>query len=770
MEDLSIDRNIHMLEIFYPQNIVEETSILQNLKSFGINYFLGDTSLEWNCFLDYVWLTKQMDLFMENKDPHNLLFLDVGCGKSSFHNFIENRYGVFVLGIDRPEGFCHQDELCNVNYMGDFLDMKGLPENSVDVIFWLSSIEHNEYPKIKQLFEKSLRLLKPGGLFLATVPVADKRGWFDSSQQTNLSVDDCKRIFEVEQIHGDLVTAKAQFRENILYLKEKYQTRFGSFDENAPEYVIGGIRVQKEIINHQSLESVSTKPLILFIPSNDTHTHWMLPISQRIDNYQFMVFPLRHENADVALRKENHDYYQYAPGLLRYLSPDLIVLGNDWGTDELDVILESQVLGIPTICIQEGPLLFSPVKGQLQNADYAFLQGEVMKKYVGNQKVVVTGNPKYDEYVKTQLPSLPRVMINCNFTYGIFEEKRNSWIEDVVQACQKLGLEYFISQHPRDYGELPAKYPVIKSNAYKVKEQLEQSSILISRFSTLIYEGLLLGRQVIYYNSMPEPFPLFQTDNNGALLCAENFDELTIALKNAINMTPDPILLDDYLNLHCNGAHQKAVETCAREIYTIVGEGKKNSKVIGWKTQHYYERAVKLIKLNQEMVADRDRLWQEVQMWQDDNQKKVEELNRLTNALQEMTADRDRLWQEVLMWHNDTQKKEEELDKLTNHLQVMTADRDRLWREVLMWHDEAQKKDESLLAYTKLLQDFDIIRGERDSIESSRDDILRERNAVQQELDRIQRTRMFRLIRYYQKSRLIQYMTRIYKRLIIKSF
>ena len=99
----------------------------------------------------------------------------------------------------------------------------------------------------------------------------------------------------------------------------------------------------------------------------------------------------------------------------------------------------------------------------MQYADYAFVLGEEMKKYLVRDNVIVTGNPKFDVLQKFEYPEKPVVMINCNFTYNIFEDIRSQWVSDVVEACNALDIPFFISQHPRDKGEFPEEWEVIKS-------------------------------------------------------------------------------------------------------------------------------------------------------------------------------------------------------------------------------------------------------------------------------------------------------------------
>ncbi len=562
----------NMIEIIYPDNVRKEEKILELLSDYGIHHLDPDPKTGWNYALDHFWLSKQIEKFLVGRQGQNIICLDVGCGNSKFHNFLEDRFGIFIIGIDRIDGYCKQEILNNVNYVGDFLSFDRLPENSADIIFWLSSIEHNELQTIQSLYEKSMQLLKPGGLFLATIALAEKSSWFEQAQQTNLDLTDVQKIFGPVEVLGDFNQAFSQYQNDVLLLRQRYQNRYGEFTEKSPEYIVAGIRCEKGPLGNAEMnpgEALVAAYPITFIPSNDTHVHWMTPIANLVEAYQFMVFPERKENADSALQSTGHPYFQYAPGLFSVIRTSLVVLGNDWGKEEQEVIRECRILGIPSICIQEGPLHFSNTKFYLQNADFAFLQGEVMKKYVGNQNAVITGNPKYDQLQKLPLPSRPCVMVNCNFTYGIYEEYRDQWLKDIIRACQELQVDYFISQHPRDTGILPDEYNVVRSNAFLVNDQIKKSTLLVSRFSTLIYEALLMGRGVVYYDPMHESFRLIKENNNGAIYYGDDYESLKNALKQALENSVPASVLDEFLNVHCNLGNGRATQNCVREINKI---------------------------------------------------------------------------------------------------------------------------------------------------------------------------------------------------------
>ena len=168
------------------------------------------------------------------------------------------------------------------------------------------------------------------------------------------------------------------------------------------------------------------------------------------------------------------EFSYYQPGQLAELDPSIVVLGNDSGREERQIILEARLLGLPSVCIQEGAMTLRA--DELMNAECTlFAQGPEILKYVQRDKVKVTGNPKYDDLLDLPLPEIERVLINCSFAYGNDEEKRKKWVDDAVAACKATGLDFLIAQHPRDNGVFPESDPVIRSNVFIIKQLLRRA-------------------------------------------------------------------------------------------------------------------------------------------------------------------------------------------------------------------------------------------------------------------------------------------------------
>ena len=606
-----------MITILNPSEIEKETTIIRELEIFGLNHLTTKEDIGWNYILDHVWLTQKIEDYYKKINKINPIIMDVGCGNSLFHNFLEKRLGVNIWGIDRPEGYCHQEVVRNVDFLVDFLDFNYFEPNSVDIIFWLSSIEHNQIQQIKRLFNKSLELLRSGGLLLITFPLSMKTEWFNESQQTNLSPADALEIFEENNINGSLNEILEQYQKNTLKLREKYIKRYGSLEADVPRFVVSGLSkaIIKEGINNTNNNFSNLYGPHLFFPHSDTHVQWMIPIANGLGSSKFVTFPeQKSENAELRLKENGIDFYEYSPSLIYKLKPRVLVFGNDWSNPE--VFQLAKEIKVPTIVIQEGVLDFiTPGSDKMQVADYAFIQGEIMKRYLRRPRMIITGNPKYDLLHELPIPEKNVIMVNCNFTYGIFIKERKNWLDDVVDVINKLQIKFFVSKHPRDPGGFTEGVEVVNSNAFLINEQLSKCSIVITRFSTIVYEAIVAGRQVVYYNPHGEDFGLLCNDETGTIIYAKNRMELKNAIIEAINrknMTTLKVRRDSFLLAHIGTIQHEATKRCQNEIIKIIDQNRLSYK-------HLYNLYIESLRIRSEnekalnyQVGIKKRLWMKI--------------------------------------------------------------------------------------------------------------------------------------------------------------
>jgi SAM-dependent methyltransferase len=83
-------------------------------------------------------------------------------------------------------------------YNQDLLNLVDIPENSLDAVVAVSALEHNDPDSLVMVVNELLRVLKPGGVLLATLCAAPDRDWFHKpSAGWCYTEDSLRRIFNL---------------------------------------------------------------------------------------------------------------------------------------------------------------------------------------------------------------------------------------------------------------------------------------------------------------------------------------------------------------------------------------------------------------------------------------------------------------------------------------------------------------------------------------------------------------------------------------------
>lgn len=93
--------------------------------------------------------------------------LDVGCGSGAAMEFLKSK-GFEVCGVDMSEdalAFCRQK---NLDVVHGFADRIPYDDKTFDIVLALDVLEHLDRPQ--DAIREIERILKPGGLFIASVP------------------------------------------------------------------------------------------------------------------------------------------------------------------------------------------------------------------------------------------------------------------------------------------------------------------------------------------------------------------------------------------------------------------------------------------------------------------------------------------------------------------------------------------------------------------------------------------------------------------------
>jgi len=365
------------------------------------------------------------------------------------------------------------------------------------------------------------------------------------------------------------------------------------------------LKISKKTTYYESFDQIK----VLFAPNNETHVKMLYPISKYFINSRFVIFNDA-QNAGKYLNKLGVMYefineqklnskrkslmqvlYKCVPvgfknkikNILKieiqdiptiFISrsnwkPDIIIFGNDWSYTK-KLIAEAKLLKIPTVCIMEGPQDFESPGRPMTRANHIFLQGALHSLYLDRDEFYITGNTRLENKAKTTLPKKHCVMINSNFTHGIYEEWRDRWINDIIMVCEKLNIDYFISRHPRDNGDFKGKI-VIDSDAFKIDAQIAKATLVISRFSNVVYEALVQGRPVVYYNPHKEDKKILTNGKPKAILYSDNINVLKNNIIKGIEYDEQlKAKIEKFLLLHCGVNENNNDKRAAEGILDIV--------------------------------------------------------------------------------------------------------------------------------------------------------------------------------------------------------
>jgi hypothetical protein len=347
----------------------------------------------------------------------------------------------------------------------------------------------------------------------------------------------------------------------IQFFRNKYAADLSLHIENVfKKYLEEDTGRELLFFDADKIPTVKNERLIAFYSQSDTLANNTLCLISENPNYRYISYiPTdKAENADSFFEKNNIEFIRYSYRHLKKSQPDLLVLYNDWTKAAIRIISQCHLLGIPVVCIQESIINFGDSFKRMQRSDDVMIQGVRSSLMLPRRQFYLTGNPRY--YHSDESKNAPEyALINCNFTYNIYDRIRTGWLDDVTSALDELGINYIISQHPRDNGDLNKYKNVIRSSSTGLDEQLKRAGLLITRFSSLIHESLIRGVPVIYYNPHNEKMHYDFGFNPGFLAEAGNKNTLKESVSSLYKKNISGKELESYLNEHCLPAGKNPV-------------------------------------------------------------------------------------------------------------------------------------------------------------------------------------------------------------------
>lgn len=360
------------------------------------------------------------------------------------------------------------------------------------------------------------------------------------------------------------------------FLKYNDSFSFVEVEDVFEEYVANNQKISFFQITNK-LESNKNKTIVLYAQS-DTLANSCYNIYKNVKGFHFvLMYPSYYdEGAKQFFDTHEVESIEFSVKRLRKLKPDLFIMLNDWSKTAKRVVNICRFYHIPNVCLQESIIDFGDHFKRMEYADNVFVQGIQTVFDLKRKSYFLTGNPRYEVEINQKSKDL-KVLINSNFTYGIFEDIRDQWLDDIVSVLTKNNIDFKISQHPRDMGDL-SRFgdKVLESNSKRVSQQIEMSDVIITRFSSLIHESVLKGKNVVYYNPHNEKMNYNFRFNESFLSLCKNTDELNSYFSHL--PLSDQEEINDYITNHITPMHSKVNQNLSElfENYKFRNHNKVN--------------------------------------------------------------------------------------------------------------------------------------------------------------------------------------------------
>lgn len=320
---------------------------------------------------------------------------------------------------------------------------------------------------------------------------------------------------------------------------------------------------------------------IVFIPHSAYHVWTISLIGNALKEIgvDFITVDISAEWRDGKVRaaaaEHGVDLIALSEFVLGRYKPRAIVTFNDWDPVTRPIIIAAKASGIRTIAIVEGIQDYDDAdvhwkRYAYKTSDVVLLPGDFDKKHFEGHKATIAsvGVPRIESLrLKRKRQWLkdvtPRVLINCNFSYGVLVEHRDRWLTEAVEAVLELGMIPVISRHPGDTGVLFPEYVSVAS----FYDAMEGCDVSIQRFASGVLECLARDIGVIYFNPHGEKVDKFQADPMGAYTLALDKPALKEQLADWWNLHEMAIVRGPaFLDHHSGPMGEGAIVRCARAL------------------------------------------------------------------------------------------------------------------------------------------------------------------------------------------------------------
>ncbi|MGB7961845.1 MAG: glycosyltransferase [Propionicimonas sp.] len=284
---------------------------------------------------------------------------------------------------------------------------------------------------------------------------------------------------------------------------------------------------------------------VLLVPQSRYHVDELGPLLEALRERGRRAYLSAGPGHDAIILNEIGRYTDQAvawdPELPLHASLDGVVVLNDWGRQSRHLVNAAQSVGAATFAKVEGVQDFEDAdtgrhRSAYRTADYVLGQGRNDVAALPDRPVHVVGSSRLERIWALGIHGTDKddVLVNLNFTYDVMPEAAAPWMRSVEAAANEAGVGYRVSLHPAQ-PELGMDLPIAVD---PLRHELTRCGVLVTRFSTVVFEAMARGVPVIYHNPHGERVPTFQ-DPRGAFLKTSSHAELVSALHTAMGWRAD---------------------------------------------------------------------------------------------------------------------------------------------------------------------------------------------------------------------------------------
>jgi hypothetical protein len=340
------------------------------------------------------------------------------------------------------------------------------------------------------------------------------------------------------------------------------------------------LRLEANTIYRAFLPKLDTLPMITLIPHNAFNIRSLNLVAKQLESLgheaQFWDIQDRHgenvrdEANALGIRMRTFTYKDFFAS-----KPSALVTMNDWGTITKWVTLICNSIGTPTFSIVEGVQDFDDSQTRdnpffkrrypYSRSKFQLVSGKYDLSFFSEQTAKVVGLARLDSMrtASSSRPDNDRVLINCNFSYGVHADKALTWVSEITKTCLELNIPYVICQHIADDTDL-SNFNVSDKSIY---EEIDCSTVMVSRFSSCVLEAFAMKKPVVYFDNFKEGITKF-SDPKGAFVIAKTEKQLREAIRQTISDYDGFVdRSQDFLNHHVDyNPNQSSPRRAAIEI------------------------------------------------------------------------------------------------------------------------------------------------------------------------------------------------------------